>query len=192
MKKIMVVAVSVLMSTFAFAKGADEPTPASSVAVMSSGSNLFKVFYKSGKSNNVSLSIRNENNEIVFSEKLKKTDGFMRPYNFQNLPEGQYTIEVQDENGIQTEKINYGIVKIEKTVNITNVPSEDGRYLLTGFSRGADKITIRIYDAEGKTTYDETLQVDGEFAQLYNLKSLSRAFTIEVSDASGVLKNFDR
>jgi len=45
---------------------------------------------------------------------MKKMDGFMRPYNFDGLPEGQYTIKVEDENGKTVEKINYKSGRVEK------------------------------------------------------------------------------
>lgn len=192
MKKIMVVAVGVLFSTLVFANGTVESGQASSVGVMKSGSNLIKVFYKSVKSNDVKLSIYNENFDVVYTETLKKTEGFMRPYNFANLPEGRYTIQIVDETGTQTETVTYGAAKIEKSVNIVKVTSEEDRYLLTGFSQSADKITVRIFDGDGKTAYDQVLHVDGKFAQLYNLKGFKDSFSIEVSDANGILKNFGR
>jgi len=190
MKKIMVVAAAVLFSTFAFANRMEKPVTGSSIAVMNAGSNLVRVFYKSEKLNDVKISIRNEKDLVVFSESFKQIDGFMRPYNFENLSEGKYTILVEDENGKQVEKINYGPKRIEKLVNIAKVQSEEGKYLITGTSRGADKISIRISDSDGKTIYEESRQVDGRFAQVYNLKGLKGTFSIEVSDTFGILKAF--
>jgi hypothetical protein len=189
MKKIMVLAVGVLFSTLVFANGTDEPS-SSSFKVTNSGSDLFKVFYKASKSNDVKISIINEKERVVFSETVKKTDGFMRPYNFENLPEGRYIIDIQDENGEHVQKVNYGALKVEKQVNISRVQSEKDKYLLSGISQGADKIIVRIYDADGKIAYEETHDVDGAFARLYNLKDIKGIFMIEVSDNTKILKTF--
>jgi uncharacterized cupredoxin-like copper-binding protein len=190
MKKIMVLVVSVLFSTLVFANGTTDKAASSTVAVMNYGSNSFKVFYKAQKSGNVTVSIRNEKGEIVYSEKLLKIDGFIRPYNFENLPAGQYSIQIENQEGKQVEKVNFGAGKVEKIVTIAKVPSDEGRYLLSGFSKGADNISVHIYDAEGKTIYTEDRKVDGRFQQIYNLKNIKGSFSIEVSDDNGVLKSF--
>jgi hypothetical protein len=190
MKKIIVLAGSVLFSTLVFANGTDKPsTSESSVAVLnSSGSNLFKVFYKAPHSNKVKVSILNEKNEVLFSETLRKMDGFVRPYNFDGLPEGDYVIQIEDEFGKQTEKVKYNAGKIEKIVNVTK-SAEAGKYLLTGISKSKDTIHVLIYDSANQLLFEENLQVNGEFGQMYNLKYVAKPFTMIVSDSKGVLKS---
>jgi hypothetical protein len=188
MKKIIALSVGVLFCTLVFANGTDEPTT-SSVAVMDFRTNLFKVFYKSATYGNVKVSIFNENQTMVFSESVRKTHGFVRPYNFENLPEGQYTILVEDGTGKHSENIVWERKSLKK-VNIVKIPSTDSKYLLTGFSKNADNIRVSIYDNEGKIIFEEDRDVNGKFNQIYNLKNLKGSFSIEVSDAHGILKNF--
>src|SRR5712671_4819212 len=82
-------------STIAFAN----PNESSMTVVAGENANIFKVVYKSTAATRVQVSIRNEKNEIVFSESFRKMNRFTRPYNFKDLPEGQYTIEIKDNHG---------------------------------------------------------------------------------------------
>src|SRR5579864_5552739 len=99
MKKISLLLASVLLCTLVFARGIDGPIKGSSVAVTNAkGSTLFKLYYKSENAGRVKITIEDEKGNTVFSETMKNADGFVRPYNFQELPEGQYTIAVEDES----------------------------------------------------------------------------------------------
>ncbi len=73
---------------------------------MKNGS-TFKLFYKGAQQSDVKVLILNDENQIVYSEKIKNTDGFARPYNFSNLPEGHYSIQIKDNAGIRTETVNH-------------------------------------------------------------------------------------
>ena len=81
MKKIIVLTLSVLCCTLVFANGTDDPsTMVSSVALLNSkGSNIVKVLYKAPYVGKVRISIINERHEMIFSETLRKVNGFMRP-----------------------------------------------------------------------------------------------------------------
>lgn len=191
MKKIIVCILSVLCCTLVFANGTDDPSKAgSSVVVLNSnGSNMVKVFYKAPRLGNVKISILNDQHELIFSETLRKMDGFMRPYNFDALPEGAYTIQIEDVFGKQVEKLNYHSVKSEKFVRLVKLPGQEVKYALTGRSQKEDDIHVRIYDASNQLVFEENRKVVGEFGEVYNLKNLSGSFTIEVSDSHGVLKS---
>jgi len=94
------------MCTLVFARGTDGPIKgSSSVAVTNvAGSTLYKVYYNPIRPGKVKVSIIDEKGTTSLLKTMKKMDGFMRPYNFDGLPEGQYTIKVEDENGKTVEK----------------------------------------------------------------------------------------
>jgi len=93
-KTVSLLAVLMVMSTMIFARRLDTPAAAaaSGMAVMKTGS-IFKVYYKGLKENTVKVTILNSNKDIIYREIVKNTAGFARPYNFVNLPEGDYSIE---------------------------------------------------------------------------------------------------
>jgi len=118
MKKISALLGGVLLCTFVFARGIDKPIKGSSVAVTNvSGSTLYKVYYKSERRGKVKVSIINEKGNTIFYETINKVDGFLRPYNFEELPEGQYSIKVEDENGKSVEKVDYNSGRVVKFKN---------------------------------------------------------------------------
>ncbi len=190
MKKISLFLSSVLLCTLVSAHGTDELVNAPSrVAITNaSGSTLFKLYYKSLKQGSVKVSISDEKGFAMFTETIKKVNGFMRPYNFEGLPEGQYTIQVEDESGRTIEKVNYKSGKVEQLIHVQKLASEENKYLLTIASLKAREVSIVIYDANGTLIHTENQSVSGEFAQVYDLKNV-KFFTIEVTDRDGLLKS---
>lgn len=190
MKKISFALVGVLFSTLVFAYGTDEPgVTKSSVAVTrTAGSSLFKVFYTSYSKSDVKISILDKAGNSVFSEKIRHTDGFIRPYNFNGLKNGEYVITLQTNEGTKSELVNYDGDKIEKYINIVKL-SDDGKYLLSARTEASDKINVSIYNHNNELVFLQDKSFEGEFAEVFNLKKL-KAFTIEVTDSNGVLKTY--
>ena len=188
MKKILALSASVLMCTLVFARGTDGPIKgSSSVAVTNvTGSTLYKVYYKSDRPGKVKVSIINEKGNTIFDETLKKVNGFLRPYNFDGLPEGKYTIKVEDEYGKTVEKINYKLGRVEKLIQVHKLPGEN-KYLLSISSPKPEDVFIYIFDDKGNLVHNEIQSINGDFAQVYNLTEV-KSFTIEVSDKFGELK----
>jgi len=171
-----------------FANGTEKPVPASSVAVTNaSGSTLVKLFYKSPESGDVKVTITDPSDKVVFSEKIRGTDGFLRPYNFEGLSVGQYTVSVEDNTGEHLEKIAYTAGKVQKLVGIVKL-TEEGKFLVTASPRGLSKINVNVYDGSSKLIYSKEHAVKNDFAAILNIKDLS-SFTIEVTDDEGIVKS---
>jgi hypothetical protein len=188
MKKILALSASVLMCTLVFARGIDGPIKgSSSVAVTNAmGSTLYKVYYKGDRPLKVKISIVDEKGSTVLNETIRNLDGFIRPYNFYGLPEGQYTIKVEDENGKTVEKVNYKSGRIEKLIQIHKLAGEN-KYLLSISSPKPEDVFIYIFDDKGNLVYNEIQSIKKDFAQVYNLMEM-KSFTIEVADKFGELK----
>jgi hypothetical protein len=186
MKKISLLFVGVLFCTLVFANGTDEPIKSSSVAVTnSSGSSLFKLYYSAYMEDDVRVTISNQSGKIFFKEMVKKTDGFIRPYNFKRLAAGEYTIQVETAEGKHIEKVYYNGGKIEKLINIVKLG--DDKYLLTVASKSADNVNVNIYNDKDELIHSQERFVNKEFAEVINLKNI-KTFTIEVTDSKGLLK----
>ncbi len=188
MKKISLLFVGVLFCTLVFANGTDEPNAStSSMAVTNStGSSLFKLYYKANTLDNVKVSILNSSGEMVFTEKLRKTSGFIRPYNFDGLDEGEYTMRIETANGTRDEKLFYGAGKVDKLINVVKLVDQ-GKYLFTITSKTADNVNINIYNAKDELILTQRKFIDKEFAEVFNLKNINE-FTIEVTDNNGLVK----
>lgn len=187
MKKILALSLSVLLCTLVFAGGTDNTSSASGVAVIKKDAETYKLFYKADKAGGVKISILNSKQEIVFQESIKTEDGFVRPYNFGSLAEGDYTIEVVDASGKQVEKIHNYAEKSKKNFHIRKIKDED-KVVLSVSGKGSETISVRVYDALDNIIYNEDKEISGDFAQVYNLKNIKGGVTIEVSGENGETK----
>ncbi|MFD1000375.1 hypothetical protein ACFQ21_13715 [Ohtaekwangia kribbensis] len=187
-KTLSILAAITIFSTTLFANNIDNPNAATGMAIMKNGTTV-KLFYKGTKQTDVKVSIYNAANTLVYSETIKNVDGFVRPYNFTNLEEGEYSIELLGENGRQVERVIYKLGKVEKLANVMHVTGETNKYILTVANKGQDVLTIKIYGDKGVLLYSKTEEVNGDFAQVYNLDKYNGGLTFEVSDSKGVTKS---
>lgn len=186
MKKMMTMMAGLLFSTLVFAGGTgDEPSSASGVAILHGGEGVFKLLYKGAKVSDVKISIADARNKLVFNETVKSVDGFMRPYNFSALKEGEYTITITDGSGEKVEKVSYRSSQVSKLVSIKPV-GEQGKYLLTAAGKGSERITVNIFDSADNLVYNESKSTLGDFAQVYNLTKIHGSLTFEIVHENGV------
>jgi hypothetical protein len=193
MKKIAILFVGVLMSALTFARTGDEGTKsASGMTVVKKDDSSYKLIYKSAAASDVTVTILNSNNDIIFKETIRKSDGFLRPYNLERLPIGQYTFKIVSGSTSHTEIIDLRkpavdseLLKLASLVKI-----EEGRYMLAMTGKGEGKIGVRISNEQGETLYDENKSTHGAFAEVYNLGNVSGLFSFEITDDNGQVKKF--
>lgn len=188
MKKLLTVA-AVLVSAGMFAGvGEDNPTSASGVAVMRKDGNKFHLIYKAESTTNVKVSIFNAKNRLVYSETLKDVDGFLRPYDFSELPEGEYTISISDGSTKKVEKVDYRAGKVSKLVNVLKVGGAENKFLVTAVGKGKEYLTVNIFDRNDRLLHTEARLTTGDFAQVYKIANVSGPLTFEVIHENGEAK----
>lgn len=180
---------ALLVTSISFANALDNPS--SSMAVLKQGSTV-KLLYKGGEHNDVKVLIVNDDNQIVFSEKIKSTDGFVRPYNFSKLPEGNYSIELIDNTGRQSKLVNYKAESARKLMHVMRVTGTTDKFVLSVPSAGQQKISIAIYDDMGRVLYSGRENIAGDFARVYNLQRHAGRVTFEVTDNNGKTNSFTK
>jgi len=176
----------IAISSAAFANRTDNPST-NTVAVVEDGA-IFKLYYRPLEQMDVKISIHDAADKIVFSEVLKKSEGFVRPYNFSNLPEGNYTIEIVDNSGRHTESVTYRKNNITALAHLIRIPGGE-KYVLTVPNRNLGEVTVRILDSFDNVIYNQKESVVGDFAKIYNLEECSGKFVFEVTDGQGVRKS---
>lgn len=192
MKKILsVLVVLMVISSVVFARRMDNPSTTAGVAVMKNGT-TFKLYYKGLQQSDVKVSILDASDNVVFSEVIRKVEGFVRPYNFSNLPEGKYSIEISDKSGQYTEKVSYNKGKVDILANLVKVSGTTDKYLLTIPNKQSEKINVRIVDDTNNVIYDQTEKIVNDFAKVYNLERFSGKFIFEITDSKGITKSFNK
>jgi hypothetical protein len=111
MKKIKLLFIGVLFSSLAFANsGHGDIKDTLSFVVTKYEASLYKLVYRSEEASDVVITILNKDEKVVFMEVIKKSDGFVRPYNFKKLPVGQYTFRIESESASHAEIIDLQMV----------------------------------------------------------------------------------
>ncbi len=105
------------------------------------------------------------------------------------MTEGEYTVVLEDKNGKQSEKISYTVNHVTSFVSVSPVANQDGKYRLNVYNNGSENVDVRIFTQEGLLVHDQVLNVNGNYALIYNLKQVtSPAFTFEVTTSNGNVK----
>jgi hypothetical protein len=184
MKKILSVFLMIgVVAGTASANDNEMPNATSGVAVVSDGA-TFRLYYRGTDKNNVKISIRNEEDDIVYSEVIRKSTGFVRPYNFSKLPEGKYTIEIEDNSGTQLESVMYRRAGVDRLAHLQKVAGSQ-RYVLSLPGKASGEVSIRIFDANSALIYNKSEYIAGDFAKMYNLEKFEGRFMFEITDTSG-------
>ena len=165
----------------------------SRVAVIRNGE-IFKVIYKSNDLADVKVTISNALGEKVFSEELISVHGFIRPYNFAELPKGDYMICVTDVDGKKTEKICFdeqGAVGGKKWAgHIGRVEGDHRKVMVAVPKQKTNDFSVHVYDKDDQLVYTEDQKLDNEYARVFNLKELEPGATVHLIDhATGEIKS---
>lgn len=186
MKKFLTILVVLVTVTGHVMATDDKPVSPRGMAVVKSEGG-FKLFYKGNKAQDVTVTIKDATGKTIFTEKIKKRESFIRPYNVNSIGEGEYTIELVNADGKLLDKINYKREEVksrENLLNLINVKNTQ-KYLLTVPGRGENKLSIKVIDDNETLLYEEKQIVNGDFAKLFDFKKLNGNFRVEVTDQYG-------
>jgi uncharacterized protein YfaP (DUF2135 family) len=161
---------------------------AASFTVKESKNSVFKVQYVSEQKSKVSVSILDKKNEVVFKEEIFSNGSFIRPYNFSNLSEGEYTIVMKDENGEQRQIINYTTAKSTTFANVSKIKDQPSKFWLNIVTNGDEKMNVNIYSLTGDLLYTQSVLVAGSYSRVFNISQLNQsAVVFEVSNGNGTV-----
>jgi hypothetical protein len=155
----------ILASAFTFA------TTPSKVAVIGQASEgVYKVIYEGATAGKVTLKIYDNNSNVIFTDVKNGLSKFILPLNFNGLEQGEYSIEVTDANGTQTQKVSYAVKTVApvKAVHVTKL--QDGKYLMSAATNG--DINVQIFDGNDNLIHNESIAVNGKLGLVYNLKGV--------------------
>jgi hypothetical protein len=186
MKKLVVMfGVLMIISRVAFAGEVTAPK-ATNTSVSMKGE-IVKIFYRSENSDKVKVTIVDAFSKVVFTEEIKRKSSFIRPYNLENLPYGEYTIVLEDKNGRTEEKVMYAKEVVNVQASIIH-KKESRKAMVTLFSTGETEVTYSVLDINNNVLYSKSEKVNGQAAMSFNLEKVKGAVTVQVSNSEGLLK----
>lgn len=187
-QKVIIGMLLMVMSMGAFAtEGEKRKAATPKMEVISDEVNIYKVLFMGKGDAKTTINIWNEN-KLVYTETIKKLNAFVRPYNFSQMPEGTYTLEIIEGNSISKKVIYHGVdapvfmeeLTYPKVIKIDPLTGEEAVYKLTIVNPGKVKANIKIYDGNQKEVYNMVESFENIFSQLYNLKEIGVGAIMEI------------
>ena len=191
MKQLKIAAVALLsVATFSL-NAADPGDKELKVQVLAKADQTFKVIYEAEEKAAVAVTIYDANKQRIFSDIITNTDGFSKPYNFSNLPEGKYTFEIES-NGVKSTEIVSNLKKESRpAMKAFVIPlKESGKFQLMVMSNNMSPVTISILDNNNKVLHKESVDSPETFGKVYDLSDVENGEArFVVSSANHVLKD---
>ncbi|MCU0352468.1 MAG: hypothetical protein MUD08_01815 [Cytophagales bacterium] len=190
MKKSIITAALVAISfTGAFATDNVENAKDAAVAVQASARpNVYNLVYKSAEVGVVTVIIRNQDDQVVMEDRIKNVKGFVRPYNFDGMPAGNYSVTITDASGKTNLAVAYNntVVNAVRKAEVTAL--ENNKYQLRLIGNNADEVSVNIYDRNNELIHTEVFTQKGSFTRVYNMGKLAASdLTFEVIAAGAIV-----
>ena len=176
-----------VMISFSSIALASDPRDPKVVVINHKETGIFKLIYKGEKVGKVNLKIYNASGIVVFTETINEVDGFSKPLNFEGMNPGEYLIEIRDNNGSVSQKINYRFESIVNKVHIARI-ADEGKYLVAMGDNDKERINVKIFDGNNKLVHDQDLMVKSNFGVVFNLQKVEGTPTFEVTDKTGKVR----
>lgn len=190
------------VSSVVLAGGVVNSTLDPQVRVVQTGE-LVKVIYVNTEKSDVRISMMDEQGEMIFTERIKDKEAFIRPYNLSNLEEGIYQIEIKHDDGMLVGQIACVHEESESPIeggksefvaHVSKITMSDRkeRYLLSIPCTGEDEYTISIRNEADDLLYRNTVHTSGDFAQMYRMEDQAAGnnIIIQVSNNDGKMIRF--
>lgn len=184
-KTLSIFVVLISMSSVVFAGGIDDPKVSSRIAIVRKDENHFNLIYKGNKVANVAVAIYNAKNELQFTEVIRKSDGFVRPYDLSGLQNGDYTIVVKNNSDeILSESVNISPTKSSLMTQVVKT-KENNKYVLTIADKKSEYVTVRVSDETSTILYEKRESLKGQMAKLFSFKGTNNLYIFTVIDQAG-------
>lgn len=171
MKRLTLLASALLVTVGSFAANGNT-TPVkernedqSKIAIIQ-GREVMKLVYLNEVSDRVSISVYNEKGQKLVSTSVKSKDGFIQPFNFTQVEEGEYTFEITDDSGTIIENIS--LDRTETNISTVYKIKDSDKYRLNVLSEG-DDITVKIMDEDLNVIHEDKFMDADSFSRIYDL-----------------------
>ena len=181
MKKINLVLFILVTGCYAVTHGS--PLHANRKINVEQTGDVFHVTYKNPTQSAVKLAILDANGQEVFSEKVISKSGFTRPYNFSELPKGDYHIRITDNAEVYDELLCH---RDQKWVaRVAKVKGQENKYIVAIPHQNHHEIAVQVYNQNEELVFSENQTVDTDFAKIYKVRDLESPIIKVVNLSTG-------
>lgn len=171
-----------LMTVSTFAMAANP-----SVNIKNTGAKSFLLQLEELKSNEILISLEDQNGYKLYEQEVKNTDSFTKKFNLSDLPDGSYFLKIEDKMKIQVYPIE--IENNELTIDERKQKKIFKPVFSTGkgyvnvhmFRSGKTNMTISLFDEQGEIVYEQSFILYRILNRRFDLSKLKKGkYTISV------------
>jgi hypothetical protein len=150
---------------------------------------VYNLLYRSNTPGKVLVSIRDAKGKLILVDYIRNKDGFMRPYNFSTLTEGNYLVEVTDHNGKMSMPVEHKSHEVKNSIKAdVKALSNDRKYELLMLGNLSKGVKVTIYNKYDKVIFTEVITMPGGFSKVYDLTKVEdREVTFEVRSEKKII-----
>lgn len=167
-----------------------------SVKILNAKNKVFSLVTDTKKSTDLTVRIFDQENILLLNDKISINISSVKAYNLDNLPNGVYEIELEDETTIRKQLVKItalGLEILEENERKVYKPFfvvKDQNILFNYLNLGKGIVDLVIYDENGNeifmTKYEDKLSINKSF----NLsKFRSGKYTIQVKTSADTFRN---
>lgn len=188
MKTLMIIATITVISVSTFFKanatGDNETNLPYSVSITEKSSDKYDLIFTSESTKNVKIKITNEKGQHLRMDYVKKGNSFKLPYDFSNMPEGKYIVNVSTGKHHYSTTINH-VKEAAPFFNAFIEKEEGNKFRIKVVRHSKNPVIVTFYNKNNQIIYTETIDVDYNFERLYKLSLPSlKANSITVHSGS--------
>jgi flagellar hook assembly protein FlgD len=148
---------------------------------------VYQVVYQSAHRGSVTVNILDGKGNVIMVDRIKNTnEGFMRPYNFSSLAEGDYQIEINDHNGKVVLPLNHAVAVAPVKVKIEALEAKKFQLVMVG--QPAEGLQVDILDNNNKVVFSDFITAQSSFRKVYNLNQVqAENFKFEVRSQNRII-----
>jgi hypothetical protein len=129
----------------------------------------YKLVYPVKKTEQVRIRIYDSENHLLLSEKVENQEGFMKSYDFSNLSDGIYTINIQSPSGIVSKEVYHKYQRNDIDFSVERDPDNKSfRLVVRGVKK--DPVFVDIMDDANVKIFEDTIDVGKSFSRTYRFK----------------------
>lgn len=144
----------------------------------------YKLVYPVKKTEQVRVRIYDDENRLLLSEKVENHEGFMKSYDFSNLSDGMYTINIQSPSGIISKEVFHRYKKNDIDFSVERDPvNKSFRLVVSGVRK--EPVYVDIMNEKNIMIFGDTVDVGKSFSRTYRFKGrLPENILFRVSSAN--------
>jgi hypothetical protein len=140
----------------------------------------YKLIYPVRNAGIVYVKIYDQQGQQVFSDRIRNKNGFMKPYDFSNMPDGNYKFMIKSDGGKIITDVVHKLHEDDLNIALGDTGEKDAyRLVVTGVKK--DPVYVNIYDYKDQLVFEDIVKVGKNFSRVYSFPENAKDLTFVVT-----------